>query len=77
MSVIAEPGQNQPASTAAVVDEHTNVPIWRRITSLHHSQADLFGKAVKPTVAVISVGCRNPFGLPRRHSVTACLPLLQ
>jgi ribose transport system permease protein len=34
MSVIAEPGQGQPASTAAVVDEHTNVPIWRRLTSL-------------------------------------------
>jgi ribose transport system permease protein len=29
MSVI-----NQPASTAAVVDEHTNVPVWRRLTSL-------------------------------------------
>jgi ribose transport system permease protein len=34
MSIITQPGQTEPTGPAAVVDEHTDVPLWKRLTSL-------------------------------------------
>jgi ribose transport system permease protein len=37
MSIVTKPGQTDPdggAGTAAIVDEHTDVPVWKRLTSL-------------------------------------------
>ena len=37
MSIVTKPGQTDPAGSAgpaAIVDEHTDVPVWKRLTSL-------------------------------------------
>jgi ribose transport system permease protein len=34
MSIVTQPGQTEPAGSAAVVDDHTDVPVWKRLTSL-------------------------------------------
>jgi ribose transport system permease protein len=34
MSIITQPGQTDPAGPAAVVDEHTDVRLWKRLTAL-------------------------------------------
>jgi ribose transport system permease protein len=34
MSIVTKPGETEPAGPAAVVDEHTDLPVWKRLTSL-------------------------------------------
>jgi competence protein ComEC len=66
--------------TSVLLEGDAEKAVERRIASLHHPHADLLKaghhgsaksttpeilQAVKPTVAVISVGYRNSYGLPK------------
>jgi competence protein ComEC len=69
-----------PRDVSVLIEGDAQQPVERRVAALHHPKVDLLRvghhgssnattpellAAAEPTFAVISVGYRNPFGLPR------------